>query len=88
MLAFSAAGDMVKIEQLGTCAAIVNGTMFLVSGLLIARPGEIAAELIDSCAPAGMAIADMALRPLTLGLVAAFILASFIRESHPKRDIC
>jgi hypothetical protein len=45
MLAFSAAGDVVKVEQLGTSAAIVNGTMFLVSGLLISRPGAIAGKL-------------------------------------------
>jgi sugar phosphate permease len=84
MLAFSAAGDAVKLEQLGTCAAIVNGTMFLVSGLLIARPGEIAARLIESGAPAAMEIAQMALRPLALGLVVALVLAAVIRESHPK----
>jgi len=84
MLAFSAAGDAVKLEQLGTCAAIVNGTMFLVSGLLIARPGEIAARLFDSGGPEAMEIAQMALRPLTLGLVGALILAAIIRESHPK----
>jgi MFS family permease len=84
MLAFSAAGDAVKLEQLGTCAAIVNGTMFLVSGLHIARPGKIAARLIDSGAPEAMTLAQMALRPLALGLAVALVLAAVIRESHPK----
>jgi len=84
MLAFSAAGDVVNLEQLGTCAAIVNGTMFLVSGLLIARPGEIAANVIAFGAPVGMEIAQAALRPLALGLIVAIILAALIRESHPK----
>jgi hypothetical protein len=40
MLAFSCAGDIVRIDLIGTSAAVVNGSMFLVGGLLIARPGS------------------------------------------------
>jgi len=64
MLAFSAAGDAVKLEQIGTSAAIVNGTMFLLSGALIARPGDLAERLIAASAPEPLALAQVALRPL------------------------
>lgn len=87
MLAFSAAGDVVKLEQIGTSAAIVNGTMFLVSGFLIARPGEIAERLIAVGGPGTIEIAQGALRPLSLGLVVALVLAALIRESHPKASV-
>lgn len=56
MLAFSAAADVVRVERIGTSAAIVNGTMFLASGFLIARPGQIAsAEVLhdDARHPVG-----------------------------------
>jgi hypothetical protein len=61
--------------------------MFLVSGLLIARPGDIAARLIESGAPTAMELTQMALRPLALGLVVALVLAAVSRESHPKSSV-
>ena len=84
MLAFSAAGDVVSLDRIGTSAAIVNGTMFLVSGLLIARPGQIAAEAVESGAAITMDLAASGARPLVLGLLAALVLASVIRESYPR----
>jgi len=84
MLAFSAAGDAVSLDRIGTSAAIVNGTMFLLSGLLIARPGQIAAEAVASGAPITMDLAASAVRPLVWGLLAALVLASVIRESYPR----
>jgi MFS family permease len=84
MLAFSAAGDVVSIERIGTSAAIVNGTMFLVSGLLIARPGQIAVEKAASGVPVTMALAASAARPLMLALLLALVLAAVIRESYPR----
>jgi hypothetical protein len=39
MLAFSTAGDVVEPENIGTSAAIVNGTMFILGGMMISRPG-------------------------------------------------
>jgi sulfite exporter TauE/SafE len=39
MLAFSTAADVVAPSRLGTSAAIVNGTMFIVVGIMIQRPG-------------------------------------------------
>lgn len=83
MLAFSAAADVVKVELIGTSAAIVNGTMFLVSGLLIARPGQLA-ERFAAQAAAAPQVAERAALPLELALVAALVLALLIRESHPR----
>jgi predicted MFS family arabinose efflux permease len=84
MLAFSAAGDVVSLDRIGTSAAIVNGTMFLVSGLLIARPGQIATEAAMSGAPITMDLAASATRPLMWGLIVALVLAAVIRESYPR----
>jgi sugar phosphate permease len=84
MLAFSAASDAVDLGQIGTSAAIVNGTMFLVSGILIARPGQIAADLVGSGSPAAIEVAQRAILPLELGLLAALVLAGLIRESYPR----
>jgi MFS family permease len=82
MLAFSAAGDVVKLELIGTSAAIVNGTMFLVSGLLIARPGQLAERFASSTT---IDVAHRAMLPLELGLVLALIMLALMRESHPRR---
>lgn len=84
MLAFSAAGDVVSLDKIGTSAAIVNGAMFLVSGLLIARPGDLVESLMASGTATTADLAQRGLRPLELGLVVAFVLAARIRESHPK----
>ena len=39
MLAFSTAADVVTPNRIGTSAAIVNGIMFIVGGIMISRPG-------------------------------------------------
>lgn len=83
MLAFSMAGDIVAPAQIGTSAAIVNGTMFLVGGILIARPGVIASKEIASGAPVTLELAETAARPFAIGLVIALVLFLVIRESYP-----
>lgn len=84
MLAFSVAGDIVKPALIGTSASIVNGVMFLVSGLLIARPGSIISQALAANMPVSLELAELAARPLIVGLVLALVLASVIRESHPR----
>ncbi len=42
MLAFSTAADIVPVHEIGAASALVNGVMFIASGLLIAIPGLIA----------------------------------------------
>jgi hypothetical protein len=45
MLSFSSAADVVRPEQIGTSAAIVNGLMFIAGGLFISAPG---ARIVDA----------------------------------------
>jgi hypothetical protein len=41
MLAFSTAADVVTPNRIGTSAAIVNGFMLMLGGLMIQRPGSV-----------------------------------------------
>jgi predicted MFS family arabinose efflux permease len=86
MLAFSTAGDVVKPENIGTSAAIVNGTMFLVGGVMISRPGvRIGLGLGEGISPATLDLAQFVARPLLIGLIIALATALLMRESYPQR---
>ena len=85
MLAFSTAADVVKPSQIGTSAAIVNGMMFLVGGIMISRPGvRIGIGLEADLTPRSMELAQFASRPLLLGVIAALVIALFMRETYPS----
>lgn len=84
MLAFSMAGDVVKPALIGTSAALVNGTMFLVSGVLIARPGAIVSHVAHG-APVTMEIVAVAARPIIGALLLALLLATIVRETYPQK---
>lgn len=87
MLAFSTAGDVVEPEKIGTSAAIVNGTMFLVGGIMISRPGvRIGLGLDSGVTPGSLELAQFAARPLLIGICLAFLIASFMRETYPIRS--
>lgn len=84
MLAFSAAADVVKPEQIGTSAAIVNGFMFIFGGILIGRPGVLVGHGIDKGLVAqSLELAHYAARPIMIALVVALILALLMKESYP-----
>jgi MFS family permease len=85
MLAFSTAGDVVPPRLIGTSAAIVNGVMFLVSGLLISMPGEIVTKQVNTAKQVSMSIVEQAANPLVIGLVIALVLALLMRETYPRR---
>lgn len=87
MLAFSTAADVVAPEQIGTSAAIVNGTMFIVGGILITRPGmRIGTWLAAHDGPADyLALARFASLPLLLALAIALVLALVLKETYPGR---
>jgi MFS family permease len=85
MLAFSTAGDVVPPRLIGTSAAIVNGVMFLVSGLLISMPGEIVTKQVNTGQQVSMSIVEQAANPLVAGLVIALVLALMMRETYPRR---
>ena len=85
MLAFSTAADVVQPSQIGTSAAIVNGMMFLVGGIMISRPGvRIGIGLDAELTPRSIELAQFASRPLLLGIVVALLVALFMRETYPK----
>jgi MFS family permease len=86
MLAFSAASDVVQPQQIGTSAAIVNGIMFILGGILISRPGfRIGVGLEQGMAPASVEIAQYASVPLVAACVLALVIALVMRETYPAK---
>jgi uncharacterized protein YacL len=84
MLAFSTAADVVQPNQIGTSAAIVNGIMFIVGGILISRPGvRIGLAVEEGIEPASLALAQYAALPLIVALVIALVLSFIMKETYP-----
>ena len=84
MLAFSTASDVVEPKYIGTSAAVVNGLMFIVGGLMISRPGmRIGLGLESGIAAASPEMVQFAARPLLLGLCIALLIALRMRETYP-----
>ena len=87
MLAFSTAADVVRPDQIGTSAAIVNGIMFIFGGVLISRPGvRIGLGLEAGIEPGSLDLAQYAGRPLVIALVVALLVALFMRETYPSAN--
>lgn len=85
MLAFSSAADVVQPRQIGTSAAIVNGIMFILGGVLISRPGvRIGLGLEAGLQPASMPLAQYASLPLIIACVLALIVGLVMRETYPR----
>ncbi|MDX1405087.1 MAG: MFS transporter [Woeseiaceae bacterium] len=85
MLAFSTAADVVQPQQIGTSAAIVNGIMFILGGILISRPGfRIGVGLDAGLEPESLALAQYASLPLIIACVASLVIAIFMRETYPR----
>jgi cyanate permease len=85
MLAFSTAADVVEPRQIGTSAAIVNGIMFILGGILISRPGfRIGVGLDAGMEPASLEIAQYASVPLVIACVASLVIALFMKETYPR----
>ena len=76
MLNFSGAADNVEPQYIGTSAAVVNGIMFIIGGVLMAMPGELLTDL-------SLANWQYALTPFWVTGVVATIVAFMIGESHP-----
>lgn len=85
MLAFSTAADVVAPNQIGTSAAIVNGLMFILAGVLIARPGALGSRALEAgIQPGTLELAQVSGRPLILAAVTALVIAHFMRETYPR----
>ncbi len=86
MLTFSTAADVVQPSQIGTSAAIVNGIMFIVGGIMISRPGvRIGRGLEAGIEPRSLELAQYAALPLIIALVIALALAFYMKETYPRR---
>jgi len=86
MLAFSTAGDVVSPGQIGTSAALVNGIMFIVGGIMISRPGvRIGLGLEEGIEARSLELAQFAAWPLMLAIVLALPAALLMRESYPRQ---
>lgn len=84
MLPFSSAADVVKPDQVGTSAAIVNGVSFILAGVMMSKPGVI----IDRGLASGvdvdpLQIAQSAAMPLLICAVIPVVLGFFMKESYP-----
>lgn len=87
MLAFSTAADVVEPAHVGTSAALVNGLMFIVGGLMISRPGlRSSLGLEAGLLPGTLEMARFATWPLLLGICVAFLIALLMRETYPARQ--
>ncbi|MCC8361680.1 MFS transporter [Lysobacter sp. A6] len=85
MLAFSTAADVVQPHQIGTSAAIVNGIMFILGGVLISRPGmRIGMGLEAGLEPRSLELAQYASLPLLIACGLALLIALFMKETYPR----
>jgi Na+/melibiose symporter-like transporter len=85
MLAFSTAADVVQPRQIGTSAAIVNGIMFILGGILISRPGErIGLGLEAGLQPRSLELAQHASLPLVIASALALVVALVMKETYPR----
>jgi MFS family permease len=84
MLAFSTAADVVQPSQIGTSAAIVNGIMFILGGILISRPGvRIGLGLEQGIEARSLDLAQYASLPLVVALVIALVISIVMKETYP-----
>lgn len=86
MLSFSTAADVVKPFQIGTSAAIVNGIMFILGGVLISRPGvRIGWGLEAGIEPRSLELAQYAGLPLMVALALALVMVVLMKETYPAQ---
>ncbi len=87
MLAFSTTADVVRPQQIGTSAAIVNGIMFIAGGILMSRPGiRIGWGLEAGIEPKSLELAQYAGLPITVAVVLALVLSILMKETYPPRS--
>lgn len=86
MLSFSTSADVVRPQQIGTSAAIVNGIMFIIGGILMSRPGVRIGWGIDAgIEPKSLDLAQYAGLPITIALILALVIAIVMRETYPSK---
>ena len=86
MLPFSSAADVVKPDQVGTSAAIVNGVSFILAGFMMSRPGVIIERGMAAGTDMGLFdIAQAAAMPLLFCAAIPVVLGFFMKESYPTQ---
>lgn len=86
MLSFSTAADVVQPQQIGASASIVNGIMFIVGGILMARPGvRIGWGIEAGIEPKTLELAQYAILPITVAVVLALVIAIIMKETYPQK---
>jgi hypothetical protein len=76
---------VVQPRQIGTSAAIVNGIMFILGGILISRPGErIGLGLEAGLQPRSLELAQHASLPLVIASALALVVALVMKETYPR----
>lgn len=80
MLNFTAAADNVPPQLIGTSASIVNGSMFILGGILMGLPGKFLVGTQETLADYQNA---MFIPAILLGL--ALVISLFIKECYPKK---
>ena len=87
MLCFSSAADVVKPNQIGTSASIVNGMIFITGGIMMARPGIRIDRAIEmGAAKVPLDIAQYAALPFVVVLASALVLALAMKETYPVKQ--
>lgn len=96
MIPFSIAADLVKPTLIGTSAALVNATQFIVAGVLMAIPGKVLSGDGLVARMASDAIGNttatfenfrLALIIYPLSLILALALFMFLSETYPSEEI-
>jgi MFS family permease len=88
MLPFSSAADVVKPDQIGTSAAIVNGVSFILAGVMMSKPGVIIERGISSGTDMRVFdVAQAAAIPLLLCAFIPVVLGFIMKESYPTTRV-
>lgn len=82
MLAFTMAAEMVSPDKIGTSASLVNGTMFVMGGILMSAPGSMLGK-------SGLSLGAMqtAISVLLLTLLVATVASFAQKETFNPKDL-
>lgn len=95
MIPFSIAADLVKPTLIGTSAALVNATQFIVAGILMAIPGQVLSGAgvvarmavdVSGTSTAAFESYRLALLIYPLALLLALGLFLFLNETYPQSE--
>ena len=83
MISFSIAADLVSKEYIGASAALVNGTQFILAGVLISLPANVLSKAPATASDYNSEALQLALLIYPVILFLAMLLLRFLKESYP-----